>query len=311
VHVTTAVAFGLALVSTTLIIFSYLREHGAVAELPPLSIGHPLRSLRLLLTNRAWLGGFAMETTGFALYVAALALAPLALVQSVAAGGIGVLAFASARLARRRLTPREAAGAAISVAGLLFLALSLIGGAEQSRPGSTFEILLWLGGTAVAAVLVFSVGRRFLGMPVAAGIAGGLLFSGGDIATKVTTQGGTRLLFALPLIVGYVLGTSLLQIGYQSGAALTIAGIATLLTNALPIAAGPVLLSEPVPSGALGVLRILAFAAVIAGAILLARPTPVAAKSPETDRGAHALQTADGPGRPPRRASREAPPAGG
>jgi hypothetical protein len=272
VHATTVVALLLALASTTLISFSYVREHGAVADLPPLSLGHPLRSLRLLLTNRAWLSGFAMETTGFALYVAALALAPLALVQSVAAGGIGVLALASARFARRRLTPREAGGAAISVAGLLFLALSLIGGGDQSAAGATVEILLWLGGTAAAAALVFSVGRQFLGVPVAAGIAGGLLFSAGDIATKVTTQGGARLLFAVPLVVGYVLGTSLLQIGYQSGAALTIAGIATLLTNALPIAAGPVLLDEPVPSGALGVLRILAFTTVVAGAILLAGP---------------------------------------
>jgi hypothetical protein len=62
------------------------------------------------------------------------------------------------------------------------------------------------------------------------------------------------------------------QIGYQQGAALSVAGIATLLTNALPIAAGTVLLHEGVPGGAQGVLRVLAFAAVVAGAILLARP---------------------------------------
>jgi hypothetical protein len=55
---------------------------------------------------------------------------------------------------------------------------------------------------------------------------------------------------------------------------LTVAGIATLLTNALPIAAGTVLLHEPVPTGVLGVLRILAFATVTAGAIILARPEP-------------------------------------
>jgi hypothetical protein len=88
----------------------------------------------------------------------------------------------------------------------------------------------------------------------------------------VATQGGARATFALTAIFGYLLGTSLLQIGYQRGAALTIAGIATLLTNALPIAAGPVLLDETLPHGGLRVLRILAFATVIAGAILLARP---------------------------------------
>ena len=82
-----------------------------------------------------------------------------------------------------------------------------------------------------------------------------------------------RAAFAVSVVLGYALGTAFLQLGYQKREALTVAGIATLLTNALPIAAGSVVLGEPVPSGALGVMRILAFAAVTAGAILLARPS--------------------------------------
>jgi HSP20 family protein len=46
----------------------------------------------------------------------------------------------------------------------------------------------------------------------------------------------------------------------------------SLLTNALPITVGTIILDEPVPRGVLGGLRLLAFAAVIAGAVLLARP---------------------------------------
>jgi drug/metabolite transporter (DMT)-like permease len=271
-HTRTAIALVLALASTTLISLAYLREHEAVGSLPALSLRRPLHSLGLLIASRAWLVGFAMESTGFALYVAALALAPLALVQSVAAGGIGILAVASARLGHRRLSRREKWGAAASVAGLLFLSLSLIGGADQGGHGSLVEIGLWLGGTCAAAALVLTVGRAFVGVAAADGIAGGLLFSCGDISTKVATQGGARAAFAVVAIMAYLLGTSLLQIGYQRGAALTIAGIATLLTNALPIAAGPVLLDETLPSGGLRVLRILAFATVVAGAILLARP---------------------------------------
>jgi hypothetical protein len=53
--------------------------------------------------------------------------------------------------------------------------------------------------------------------------------------------------------------------------------LATLLTNALPIAAGMVILNESVPSGPLGVLRIGAFVAVTLGAILLARSDRAAA----------------------------------
>lgn len=280
-HVETAVALVLALGSTTLVSFAYLREHAAVGVLPALSLRRPIQSLRLLLASRAWLAGFAMESGGFALYVIALALAPLALVQSVTAGGIGILAVASARLAHRRLSRRESLGAAVSVTGLLFLSISLIGGGDQSAGGSLVDIGVWLGGTCVAAALALTVGRAFLGAAAASGIAGGLLFSCGDISTKLATQGGARAGFALVAVVGYVLGTSLLQIGYQRGAALTIAGIATLLTNALPIAAGPVLLNETLPEGGLRVLRILSFATVIAGAVLLARPMGSAASGSE------------------------------
>jgi len=270
-HVETGVALVLALASTTLISLAYLREHEAVGDMPALSLRHPLHSLRTLLASPEWLMGFAMESFGFVLYVAALALAPLALVQSVAAGGIGILAVASARLGHRGLTKRESLGAGVSVAGLLFLSLSLIGGGDQGAPGSLVQIGLWLGCTCAAALLVLTIGRAFVGGAVAYGIAGGLLFSCGDISTKVATQGGARTAFALAAIFGYLLGTSLLQIGYQQGTALTIAGIATLLTNALPIAAGPVLLHETLPEGGLGVLRILAFVMVIAGSVLLAR----------------------------------------
>ena len=270
----TAVGLGLALASSTLVSLAYLREHAAVGEMPRLSLRRPLRSLGTLLGSRAWLAGFAMESGGFALYVIALALAPLALVQSVAAGGIGILAVAAARRARRRLGRREAIGAAVSVTGLLFLALSLIEGGDRGARGSLLSIALWLGGTCVLALLVLGPGRVLINAAAADGIAGGLLFSCGDISTKLATQGGARAAFAAAAIVGYVAGTSLLQIGYQRGAALTIAGIATLLTNALPIAAGPVLLDETLPAGGLAVLRVLAFVTVIAGAALLARPQP-------------------------------------
>ena len=131
------------------------------------------------------------------------------------------------------------------------------------------------------ALLALSIGRRTGQPAVAAGVAGGLLFSIGDISTKLATQGGARFAFIVTLILGYGLGTALLQLGYQRGGALTVAGLATLLTNALPIAAGTIVLKEPVPSGFLGLLRVLAFAAVTAGAILLAAPD----HSPDQARG--------------------------
>jgi hypothetical protein len=267
----TGFAIVAALASTTLTNLAYLREHDAAATLPPLSVRHPLQLVRILLGDRRWVRGFLLESTGFALYVVALALAPLTLVQSLAAGGIGILAFVSARMDKRRLPRSEVVGVVVSMVGLVALAVSLAGGSGEGSGGSTAEIGLWLGGTAVAAVVALGIGRRLGAIAVSEGIAGGLFFSIGDISVKVATAGGGRAVFALTVVAGYALGTAFLQLGYQHGGALTVAGLATLLTNALPIAAGTVVLGEPVPSGAYGALRILAFAAVTVGAILLAR----------------------------------------
>ena len=270
----------LALASTVLINLAYLREHEAAAALPVLSMRRPLQSVRLLLGDASWLFGFGMESGGFLLYAAALALAPLSLVQSIAAGGIGVLAFASARFAHRRLARQELAGVLLSVLGLVALAVSLVGGSAKEGNGKLPPILLWLGVTAGVGIALILVGRARWGPAVAYGVAGGLFFSIGDISTKVATQGGARVAFAVPLLLGYAMGTGLLQIGYQAGAALTVAGLATLVTNALPIAAGAVVLDEPLPGGALGVVRGIAFASVVIGAVLLARPQPSRSRAP-------------------------------
>jgi hypothetical protein len=268
----TAIALVLEVASTALANLAYLREHDAAATLPCLSLRRPLHSLQLLLTNRSWIVGFAMETGGFALYAAALALASIALVQSVGAGGIGVLAYISSRASGRRLGRRELTGVGLSVLGLLALGLSLAKGTGAGGHGSPAAILAWLGVTGVLALLALWIGRRTGKLAVAQGIAGGLLFSIGDLSTKLATEGGSRFAFVVTLIIGYTLGTSLLQMGYQRGGALTVAGLATLLTNALPIAAGTILLGESVPSGTLGAVRIFAFVAVSAGAMFLAAP---------------------------------------
>ena len=68
--------------------------------------------------------------------------------------------------------------------------------------------------------------------------------------------------------------------GFQRGGALATAGVSTLFTNALPIAAGIVLFREEVPGGVLGLVRIAAFISVIVGAVLVARSDPTSAADP-------------------------------
>jgi hypothetical protein len=74
------------------------------------------------------------------------------------------------------------------------------------------------------------------------------------------------------MLGAYAFGSIVLQLGFQHGGALRTAGLATLFTNALPIAAGMTVYGEPLPDGEFAVLRVLSFAAVVVGAVALARP---------------------------------------
>jgi len=274
-----AVALALTLASACALNWGYLREHGAASKLPPLSVGRPLSSLALLLSSRGWLGGFFWETVGFALYVAALTLAPLALVQAVAAGGIGILALLVARVSGSRLDRRERLGVAVSLGGLALLGISLAGGSEHGGDGSWPLIALWLGASAGAAALAVTTGAGVLRGGAAFGVAAGILFAGGDVSTKVVVSGGDRLVLAPAMLGFYAAGTIVLQMGFQRGGALSTAGIATLGTNAIPIAAATTVFAEPLPDGPLGIVRALSFGAVVAGAVALAPRRPTARPS--------------------------------
>jgi hypothetical protein len=263
---------GLALGSAVCLNWGFYRQHGTVSELPPLSLRHPLESLRLLFSNLRWLTGFAVGLAGWALYVGALRLAPLSLVQAVSAGGIGLLALLVSRATGIRLTTRERTGVAAAVSGLLLLGLSLQGAAAAGGASrAAGAVILWVVVSVLVAGLLAGPAAGLLAGGAAFGLAAGTLYAAGDVATKAAVGGGTAVAFTAAVLACHGLGFVTLQLGFQRGTALATAGVSTLAMNALPIAAGTLIFSEPVPGGAAGVLRVLAFAAVVAGAALLAR----------------------------------------
>ena len=287
------VAFASALVTNT----AYSLEHDAAAALPPLSPRRPFRSAQLLLRDRRWLIAFAAETAGWLMYVAALRLAPLALVQAVAASGVAVLAFATARGHPSRLARREQAAVVLAVAGLALLALSLVDTAESDQHPAVAGIIIWLAACGGGAVLLIAIPTRF-GRAASLGLAAGLLFADGDISAKLVGYGGPWLAALATLIVAYAAGTSVLQWAYQRGDALTAAGTATMVTNAVPIAAGFVLFGERLPHGIRAVLQIAAFACLVASAVALGHQQAPRASDPAPQAGGTGERPAESPGCP-------------
>jgi hypothetical protein len=280
--VTPRLALGLvlALVSAGALNWGYIAQHGEASTMPPLTLRRPVHSLLLLFSNVRWLLGFFVGIGGWVLYVAALALAPLSLVQAVSAGGIGLLALLVWRTTGVALARREWIGVACAVAGLVLLGISLAGQQEGGTDGSWTAVSTWLGASVVVAALAAGPGARLLAPGAGLGVAAGVLYAAGDVGTKAAVAGGARLLFAFPVLACHGLAFVALQLGFQRGGALATAGVATLFTNALPIVAGIALFSEPLPAGLLGAIRLLAFGGVILGAVVLARANSTAAPVP-------------------------------
>jgi hypothetical protein len=215
---------------------------------------------------------------GWGIYIAALSLAPLSLVQAVSAGGVGILAF----LAHRLGTPlggRERLGAWIAVAGLVLLGVSLTAHVRRAPAAHTSALLIVIVVGAGAAGLLAGLWARSRRAAAALGCAAGLFFGVGDLATKGAVS-GNGLLFIPLLAACTALGFVTLQLAFQRGRVLETAGLSVLVNNMIPIGGGLLLFHEALPGGIAGVARVASFAAVVVGAVLLAR-------APETPLDAH------------------------
>ena len=249
----------LAIASTVAINGGYALQHATASRLPPLTLRRPLHSLRALAREPRWLLGFLGGIGGWVLYVLALRLAPLSLVQAAAAGGIGVLAVGLGRL-----TTRQIVGVSSAFLGLVLLGLSL-GAHTGTGHGRTVDVAVWM---AVSVVIAGAIAATRGGVALAT--SAGILYAAGDVGTKAAVVGGDRLWFVPALLACHGLAFVAMQLAFQRGDRLATAGVAVLWTNALPILAGMVLFAE----GSGGPLRIVAFVLVLVAAFALGATAP-------------------------------------
>ena len=270
-HASLVVGLILALVTAAAFNWSWVAQHSITSQLPRLTVRRPWRSLGLLFGDRQWRFAFLIGICGWALYIVALRLAPLSLVQAVSAGGLGLLAVLAQRAEGERLPLREWVGVGMVVLGLIFLSASLAGGSSGSSSGSWIAVAAWFVVSAALAVVAIGPAAGRLAPGAGWGIAAGLIYAAADVGTKEAVHGGALLLFAAPIWAYHGLAFVLIQFSFQRGKALATAGLSSFFTNALPIAAGIAIFHEHTPPGLLGALRYVAFGCVVAGAAAVAR----------------------------------------
>src|ERR687894_2846070 len=97
----------LALATAFTSIVGFLYKHRGAVESPPVEARRPVRSSLALFRSRWYTLGILIATASWGFHVAALALAPISLVQSVIAGGLVLLTVIADRLFGFTVTRRE------------------------------------------------------------------------------------------------------------------------------------------------------------------------------------------------------------
>jgi hypothetical protein len=240
-----------------------------------------VRTSLALFRSRWYVFGILVALGSWGFHVAALALAPISLVQSVIAGGLVLLTFVADRLFGFTVTRREWIGVALTAAGLAFLAATLEGTGDSAHSGhEIFTLVLYVGGAAVVGLAVAAAaGRtRARGGPLLA-VSAGLIWGASDVSIKALSDSldsGLAVLLhplALVILVASLVGLSISARSLQVGKAVPVIAVTSATANVCTIAAGSIVFGEPLPEDPLGLaLRLTAFALVIVAAALTPPP---------------------------------------
>jgi hypothetical protein len=276
----------LALVCALATNVGFLFKHRGACAAPAVDLRHPLRSARSLFACKLFAVGMLIATGAWIFHVAAMAVAPLSLVQAVLAGGVVMLAVMAERMFGLGISRRQWVGICLTAVGLVLLGLSLpaVHGAHSrfSVPGMiAFEGVLLIAGSLLI------IGPR-IGAPVEhhgfmLGAAAGILFGVSDIAIKaisgmVSAHGVLGLLspWMAVTIVASVAAFYASAKGLQDGEAVPVIAITGTAANVSGIVGGILVFGDPLSAHPLMLMaEVFAFALVLVAAWLTPAPVRV------------------------------------
>jgi hypothetical protein len=262
----------------------FCKYRGANAA-PSVRVRHPLRSARALFASRWFTLGMVIATGSWGLHVAALALAPMSVIQVALAAGVVFIAVMADRMFGFEVGRRQWAGLVLTGAGLVMLGVTLptTGGAHSQFSQAamiSFEAgLFGLGG-------LFIMGPRMGGAVehhgVMLGAAAGILFGVSDTAIKALTgiagaHGPLGLLLSPWLAVAVLASVVAFYAsarGLQDGDAVPVIAVTGTAANIAGIAGGIAVFGDPMAGGTLGVIvQSLAFVLVVLACALMPAPS--------------------------------------
>lgn len=264
----------------------FLFKHRGACAAQPVDFRHPLRSGKALFASKLFSLGMLIAASAWIFHVAAMALAPLSIVQAVLAGGVVLLAIMAERSFGLQISRRQWGGIIMTAIGLLILGFSLpaVHGAHSrfSVPGMIgFELGLLAVGTLLIAGPRIGAPAEHHGFML--GAASGILFGVSDVAIKaisgmVGSHGPEGLLtpWLAVTIVASVTAFYSSAKGLQEGDAVPVIAVTGTAANVAGIVGGIIVFGDPLPAGpVMLVAEMIAFALVLVAAWLT--PAPIRA----------------------------------
>jgi drug/metabolite transporter (DMT)-like permease len=247
-------------------------------------VRHPLRSGRILFSSKWFALGMLVAAGAWALHVAALALAPMSVIQVALAGGVVLIAVMADRMFGFQVGPRQWLGLWLTAAGLVLLGITLpaMHGAHSHFSDAamiSFEAgLFGLGGLLIMGPRIGGPAEHH-GMML--GGAAGMLFGVSDISIKALTgivgaHGAIGVLLSPWLVVAVLASIVAFYAsarGLQDGDAVPVIAVTGTAANIAGIAGGILVFGDPMPGSAVGIVfQSLAFVLVLVAAALMPAP---------------------------------------
>jgi drug/metabolite transporter (DMT)-like permease len=262
----------------------FLYKHKGANDAPQVDIRHPLRSAKQLYSCKWFAIGMAVASGAWFFHVAALAFAPLSVVQAVLSTGVVILAVLAERLFGFQVGIRQWIGVAMTALGLLLLVFTLPATHGTHSAYSVVGMITFEGGMLAIGALLIS--GPHIGAPdhhhgVMLGAAAGVLFGVSDVAIKALTGlGGVFEILGSPWLAVTVLASVVAFYasarGLQDGEAVPVIAATSTAANVSCILGGIIVFGDPMPGDIVGIaLQAFAFLLVISAALVT--PPPVRA----------------------------------